>query len=234
MNAQLPLALRYPPDQRFDTFVGAPDGAIAQLQALAIDGRDAIHVVGAGATGKTHLSLAVCALAEAHSRTAAYLPLASATGRLRDALEALHDRDLVALDGIDAVAGIREDEIAMFDFHNRMRDSRNALIYTSRAAPSELRFVLPDLHSRLSQCARVTLASLDDPGRRTVLQRCAERRGLQIDSNAIEWLLNHVDRDLASLTTLLDQLDRASLAAQRRITVSFLRQMPGVKEAGSA
>ena len=32
---QLPLALRYPPDQRLETFVRAPAGAIAQLQDLA-------------------------------------------------------------------------------------------------------------------------------------------------------------------------------------------------------
>jgi DnaA family protein len=36
-----------------------------------------------------------------------------------------------------------------------------------------------------------------------------------------------VGRDLASLTALLDRLDRASLAAQRRITVPFLRQTLG-------
>ncbi|HWU69814.1 MAG TPA: DnaA regulatory inactivator Hda, partial [Pseudoxanthomonas sp.] len=27
----MPLALRYPPDQRFDSFVAAPAGALAQL-----------------------------------------------------------------------------------------------------------------------------------------------------------------------------------------------------------
>ncbi|MFS2045907.1 hypothetical protein ACEN9Z_17975, partial [Stenotrophomonas geniculata] len=29
---QLPLALHYPRDQRLETFIGAPDGALAQLQ----------------------------------------------------------------------------------------------------------------------------------------------------------------------------------------------------------
>jgi len=36
-----------------------------------------------------------------------------------------------------------------------------------------------------------------------------------------------VERDMAGLTALLDRLDRASLAAQRRITVPFLRQLLG-------
>lgn len=234
MIAQLPLALRYPPDQRFDTFVAAPEGAIAQLQALATGSDDAIYLVGAAATGKTHLAIAACASAEARSRIAAYLPLASATGRLRDALHALHARDLVALDGIDAVAGNRDDEIALFDFHNRARDAGRALVYTARAAPVALPLTLPDLRSRLSQCTRITLASLDDTGRRTVLQLRAGRRGLQLDDTAMDWLLKRAGRDLASLTALLDRLDRASLAAQRRITVPFLRQVLGGGRGGSS
>ena len=32
---QLPLALRYPPDQRLESFIAAPPGAIAQLWVLA-------------------------------------------------------------------------------------------------------------------------------------------------------------------------------------------------------
>jgi DnaA family protein len=227
VTSQLPLALRYPPDQRFDTFVAAPAGAIAQLHALCAGSNDAIYLVGAAATGKTHLAIAACALAEAHSRTAAYLPLASAAGRLRDALDALHDRDLVALDGVDAIAGDRDDEIALFDFHNRIRDAGKALVYVARAVPTALPLALPDLRSRLSQCTHIALAPLDDAGRRTVLQLRAARRGLQLDDTAIDWLLKHVDRDLASLTALLDRLDRASLAAQRRITVPFLRQVLG-------
>lgn len=225
MIAQLPLALRYPPDQRFDTFVAAPTGAIAQLHALAAGSDDAICLVGTAATGKTHLAIAACALAESQSRTAAYLPLASATGRLRDALHALHDCDLVALDGIDAIAGDRDDEIALFDFHNRARDAGKALVYTARSVPAMMPLVLPDLRSRLSQCTHIALAPLDDAGRRTVLQLRATRRGLQLDDAAIDWLLKRVDRDLSSLTALLHRLDRASLAAQRRITVPFLRQV---------
>ena len=126
-GAQLPLALRFPPDQRFETFVGAPDGALAQLRALAGSaGADWLYLAGAGSTGKSHLALAACGHAQELGRRVAYLPLASAAGRLDDALAALHDYDLVALDGLDAVAGRRADEQALFDFHNRARDAGTA------------------------------------------------------------------------------------------------------------
>lgn len=226
MSAQLPLALRYPPDQRFETFVGAA-AAIATLRALCEGVGDWTYLDGAAGTGKTHLALAACAQAEADARTAAYLPLATAAGRLGEALQALEGRDLVALDGLEAIAGARDDEIALFDFHNRARAAGIAVLYTARAAPAGLPLSLPDLASRLSQCVRIALPVLDDDGRAEVLRLRARRRGLQFDEAAIAWLLRHAGRDLAGLAAHLDALDRASLAAQRRITVPFLREVLG-------
>lgn len=224
---QLPLALRYPPDQRLDTFIGAAAGDIAQLRTLAEspDG-DWLFLQGPEGGGKTHLALAACAAAEAGGRRAAYLPLRAASGRLRDALDAL-EGDLIALDGLDAIAGERDDEVALFDFHNRARSAGLAVLYTAQLAPDALALILPDLRSRLSQCTRITLSLLDDAGRRAVLRDRAQRRGLVLDDAALDWLLRRVGRDVAGLTGLLDKLDRASLVAQRRITVPFLRDTLG-------
>ena len=218
---QLPLALRYPPDQRLDTFVHAPAGALAQLRALAVQdpetagyvdpgGADWVYLAGPAGVGKTHL------------------PLAAAAGRLREALHALEGNDLLALDGIEAIAGSREDEVALFDTHNRARQAGAAVLYAARENPDALALSLPDLRSRLSQCTRIVLAPLDDDGRAQVLRQRAQRRGLALEEAALDWLLKRLDRDLGGLTQALDRLDRASLAAQRRITVPFLRQTLGV------
>lgn len=227
-GGQLPLALRFPPDQRFETFVAPPPGALAQLAALAGGReRDWLYLAGPAGTGKTHLALAACAHAQEHGQRVAYVPLASAAGRLEDALAALDGYGLVALDGLEAAAGHRADEQALFDFHNRARDAGTGVLYAARAQPSELPLTLPDLGSRLGQCTRIRLQVLDDEGRREVLRVRARRRGLQVDEAAIDWLLKRADRDLGSLTGLLDRLDRESLAAQRRVTVPFLRQVLG-------
>jgi DnaA-homolog protein len=226
LGPQLPLALRYPPDQRFESFIAPPAGALPALSALATKaGADWVYLSGASRTGKTHLALAVCAAAEQQGRRAAYLPLAAAAGRMRDALDALEGHGVVALDGLDAIAGVREDEVALFDFHNRARSSGLNVLYTARSIPDDIGLVLPDLRSRLQQCLRLVLDPLDDDGRRDVLRDRAQRRGLVLEDAALDWLLTRTDRDLGALVVLLDRLDRASLAAQRRITVPFLRQV---------
>lgn len=227
-SRQLPLALRFPPDQRLDTFVAAPPGGIAQLRALATHpGADWCYLAGAPGSGKTHLALGACAEAESAGRRAAYLPLRTAAGRVHEALEALDGAEVAALDDLDAIAGERAAEVALFDFHNRMRATGAAVLYTAAVAPDALPLSLPDLRSRLAQCTRVSLPMLDDEGRREVLRTRARRRGLAVDDAALDWLLRRVGRDLGGLTRLFDRLDRAALAAQRRLTVPFLREALG-------
>ncbi|WP_330946412.1 DnaA regulatory inactivator Hda [Thermomonas sp. LB-4] len=229
---QLPLALRAPPDQRLSRYVDAPVGLPEALHALAVGGAAAgLYLHGAHATGKTHLLLATCAEAEAAAARAVYLTLQGLRGHVRAAVEGLERAELVAVDDVDAVAGSRDDEVALFDLHNRLHDAGRGVLYAADAAPDALPLVLPDLRSRLAQCARWTLPVLDDAGRAELLRQRAAARGLDLDDAALEWLLRRCSRDLGSLTAIFERLDRASLAAQRRLTVPFLRQ---VLEAGQA
>ncbi len=227
---QLPLALRAPPDQRLSRYVGAPAGLSEALRTLAAGSAAAgIYLHGAHATGKTHLLLATCAEAEAAGARAAYLTLRGLHGHVRAAVEGLERAALVAVDDVAAVAGNRDDEVALFDLHNRLHDAGRGVLYAADAAPDALPLVLPDLRSRLAQCARWALPVLDDAGRAELLRQRAAARGLDFDEAALEWLLRRCSRDLGSLTAIFERLDRASLAAQRGLTVPFLRQ---VLEAG--
>lgn len=221
---QLPLSLRAPPDQRLDAFLGQPVVRDAVRAAARGDSRDWLFLAGPAGSGKSHLLLAACAEAASAGRRAAYLPLPAFAGRLGEALAQQEGFDLVCLDGLDAIAGNAADEEALFHFHNRARAGGGVVLYAARGNPAALGIVLPDLVTRLGQCVRLTLEPLDEAGRRDVLRERAARRGLELDDAVLDYLLRRVDRDLASLTRLLDTLDRASLAAQRRITIPFLRQ----------
>lgn len=228
-SPQLPLTPRYPPDQRFDTYLDGRPETVALLRALAHGARaDRVFVSGPAGSGKTHLLLATCAAAADHGVRAAYLPLAEFATRLTDALAAQEGAALVCIDGIEAIAGVREAEIALFDCHNRVQAAGGALVYAAAATPAQLPLVLPDLRSRLAQCVQLPLLALDEEGRRRVLRQRAAARGLSIDDAVLDYLFKRIGRDLGTLTVLLDRLDRESLAAQRRLSVPFLRQTLGL------
>ena len=124
LGPQLPLALRYPPDQRLETWLDVSAGGIPGRLAWLATGasRDPVFLQGTNGTGKTHLLLATCAAAEAAGRSARYVALARLRGHARIAFEGLEHADLVAVDGVDEIAGSRHDEVALFDLHNRLRE----------------------------------------------------------------------------------------------------------------
>ena len=99
------------------------------------------------------------------------------------------------------------------------------MIYAATAMPLALGIGLPDLVSRLEQCTRLALQAPDEATRREILRERAARRGLELDDAVLDFLFKRVGRDLGSLTALLERLDRASLATQRRITIPFVRSV---------
>jgi DnaA family protein len=179
---------------------------------------------GASGSGKSHLLLAACQLAHEAGRTVQYLPLKA----LREhavVLRGVAGSEFIALDGLDALAGDPEAEHALFDLYNRARAEGTALIFAAEAVPSQLPLSLPDLRSRLGACTQFALKSLDDVERREVLKKQASLRGIELDDTVLDWLFARYVRDLGALLDLLDRLDQASLAAQRRVTVPFLRSL---------
>jgi DnaA family protein len=224
MTAQLPLSLRWPRRQRFEHFhAGANAAAVAALGELATKkGAPWLYLSGPSGSGKSHLLLAACQAASEARRTVQYLPLKALKDQA-SVIRGVAGSELLALDDLDALAGQPDAEHALFDLYNRARAEGTALLFAAEAVPAQLSLKLPDLRSRLGACTQFALKSLDDAERREVLRRQAALRGIELDDAVLDWLFARYVRDIGALLDLLDRLDQASLAAQRRITVPFLR-----------
>jgi DnaA family protein len=224
MIPQLPLALRWPRRQRFEHFhAGANAAALAAVQTLSQEpGAAWVYLHGANGSGRSHLLMAACQAASAVGRGVQYLPL-TALADPAAALRGVAGSELLALDDLGAIAGNRDAEHALFDLYNRARAEGSALLFAADTTPAQLGIELPDLRSRLGACTQFALKTLDDDERRAVLKAQAAARGIELDDNVLDWLFARYARDLGALLDLLDKLDQASLAAQRRITIPFLR-----------
>jgi DnaA family protein len=226
MIPQLPLALRWPRRQRFEHFhAGANAAALAAVARLAREpGTPWLYLHGSAGCGKSHLLMAACQAAGEAGRSVQYLPLAKLAD-LAAAIRGVAGSALLALDDLGAIAGQREAEHALFDLYNRAKAEGAALLFAAEATPTQLGLGLPDLRSRLGACTQFALKPLDDAERRDVLKAQAGLRGIELDEGVLDWLFARHTRDLGALLDLLDRLDQASLAAQRRVTIPFLREL---------
>ena len=93
--------------------------------------------------------------------------------------------------------------------------------------------MLPDLVSRFSRLPLFKISPLEDSRRIEALQLRARHRGLDLPGDAAQYLLHRSSRDMASLYGLLDKLDSESLIAQRRLTIPFVREVLGLRQADS-
>jgi DnaA-homolog protein len=219
---QLPLGVRLAESARFGSFVAGPNREALELLAGDSPPR-LLWVWGRIGTGKTHLLQASCAAVGAGGGAAAYVELQTVgTPGLLEGFEAL---DLVCLDGLERVSDDAAWNAAIFRLHTLMQDGAGRLYVASTGPPAALRFRLPDLRSRLLAAPVHQLHELDEHDRIAVLEQRAARLGLVLPSESAAYLVHRMPRDMHSLCAALDRLDVAALAAQRRLTVPFLRQV---------
>ncbi|SVJ79973.1 Chromosomal replication initiator protein DnaA [Klebsiella pneumoniae] len=125
------------------------------------------------------------------------------------------------------LVGKREWEEGLFHLFNRLRDTGRRLLLAASKSPRELQVKLPDLKSRLTMALIFQLHGLSDEDKLRALQLRASRRGLHLTDEVGRFILNRGSRSMNSLFDLLEQLDRASLQAQRKLTIPFLKETLG-------
>ena len=231
-GGQLALPVTLADHATFDNFLGAGnERAVATLAAPDSIIGNALWLWGESGVGKSHLLQAHCA---AH-RDSAYLTADQLKALTPAALDGFERFARVCVDDVDRLLGDAAWERALFALYNALADRQGAMLVASRAAPRQVAFVLPDLVSRLRSGMQIALTALDDDGRLAALRLRAALRGVELPDRTGRYLLSHYRRDMVSLCALLDQLDLASLAARRKLTVPFVRaQLAAPRDGGSA
>lgn len=229
---QLPLGVRLRDDATFANYYpGANAAALGYVERLceADAGwtESLIYLWGGEGVGRSHLLQAACLRFEQRGESVVYLPLAEVVDFGPQVLDNLEQCELVCLDDLDAVAGRAEWEEALFHLFNRLRDSGRRLLLAAAAAPRELPLGLADLQSRLTLALVFQLHSLSDEDKLRALQLRASRRGLHLTDEVGRFILTRGERSMSALFELLERLDQASLQAQRKLTIPFLKETLG-------
>jgi DnaA family protein len=194
---QLLLDFTRAPEPTLENFVPGGNGEMLDALRAAIAGRPAERVMylwGESAAGKTHLARAFDRAVE---------------GR----------RGVRILDDVESL-----DEAAQAELFNAFVDKAFAfLLVTASSAPRDLA-LRRDLATRLASGLTYRVLPLTDAEKGEALSRHARSRGFELPAEALAYLLTHARRDMGSLMSALDAIDRYSLENRRSVTVPLLKE----------
>ena len=227
MTNQLTLGVSLKDEATFANYYPGNNGPLIQTLQNAVTGvgERVIYFCGSGGEGCTHLLQACCHKANRQQFTSQYLPLRSLIAYSPVVLEGLENLQLVCIDDFQLIAGRPEWEEAFFHFYNRMHDAGGRLLVAANVLPKFLGLQLPDLVSRLSWGVVFQLQPLTDMEKMTVLVMRAERRGMTLSEEVGKFILKHCPRHMSTLFSALEALDKTSLAAQRKLTIPFVKSV---------
>ncbi len=196
---QLLLDIEAPPQPSIENFVvGSNAEALNSLQ-LAMRGNAQtrfIYLWGETGSGKTHL------------------------------LEALQQitngQNVQVVDDVQSLSD--EQQIALFNTYNQLRENGGTLITAGIAAPTQMG-LRDDLATRLAWGLTYQLHPLSDEEKALALKNYANARSMKLPDEVIEYCLRYLRRDLPSLISTISALDLWSRTNKRAVTIPLLKQL---------
>ena len=228
MKDQLALTLKLPDQNILENYYpGKNQHALQQVtQAASGQGEFLTYLWGKSGVGATHLLQGACHYAVQQGLAAMYVNLAHCHHLPVQVLHGLEQLQLLCLDEIQAIHGAPAWQEAIFHLYNRMRAKPNSrLIVAANGPVASLPIPLADLTSRLAWGITYQLLPLSDEEKLAVLQSRAKARGLCLSEDVGNFILRRCVRTMGDLFYILEKLDIASLAAQRRLTVPFVKSI---------
>ncbi len=215
---QLPLAIGRAPMRTFDNFLpGANALAIAHVRELP-QRSTPLFLWSPSGGGKTHLLQALGASVQAQGGRVAWFDADSPPPWEFDAADAL-----VVFDDCDRFDALQQH--AAFSVFVEATTRAIPIAAAGRVPPVDLASMREDLRSRLGWGHVFALEPLGEADARAVLRREADRRGVFLSDDVMDYLLTRFARDLKHLMTLVDRLDEFSLSTKRAITVPLVKRM---------
>lgn len=214
---QIPLAIANEPVRSFESYVaGANAAALAHLRGVTQQAAP-VYLWGASGVGKTHLLQALASHVHQLGGRVSWFSAATPTPWSFD-----EGVTLIVFDDCDGFDETQQQ--AAFALFVEATTHRIPIAAAGRVPPVDLP-LRDDLRTRLGWGHVFALLPLAESEARAAMRREADRRGLFLSDDVMDYLLTRFARDLKHLMAVLDRLDEFALVHKRAITVPLLKQM---------
>ena len=221
---QLPLGITTDREATFENFFTTESNQqiLSHLKHFLSGDEPFIYIWGEQSSGVTHLLSAV----QMQSLNTQYLPMKELLPYPPESItDTLEQMDLICIDDIEVVAGNTAWETALFHLYNRLMLNQKKILVGSHFSPRQLPLQIADLQSRLQYGLVFKIEVLSNEEKISAMQMRAKRLGLNLSEEVANYLILRLQRSASTLFAALNQLDSASLAEQRKLTIPFAKKV---------
>ena len=226
----------------FDTFVGGEPNKLARTAGIAIAKQpgftafNPLFIYGGSGVGKTHLANAIGNRVRVYNTQARVLYVSANTFKLQYQDAALNNRipdflnfyqsvDVLIVDDIQYLAGLKGTQDTFFHIFNYLQQSRKQLILTSDCSPIELKDIEQRLLTRFKWGLSAEIKRPDYELRRNILLSKMHRDGISLSEDVVNFIANNVRESVRDLEGILASLLAHSTLTDREIDLTLAEQV---------
>lgn len=215
-----PTYTRLNPDYVFDSFIEGGNNRLARATALAVaqnpgHSYNPLFIYGGAGLGKTHLLHAIGHVALANHIN---VICTSAEQFTNEFVNALHDKStkefrhkyrnigMLLIDDIQFISGKEQTEESFFHTFNELHNINRQIVITSDCAPRAMPLLEERLRSRFEWGLIVDLQPPSLETRLAILQSKAQRIGVNIDFEVLEFIAHQAQHNIRELEGSLNRV----------------------------
>ena len=115
-------------------------------------------------------------------------------------------------------------EIDLFNLYNSSKDNSSKLILRENSLTRKI-ILLPDLKSRINSNIELVMPKLTDKDKKHIIEIELIKRGLSIKEKNLDFIMNHSSRNLETLQTLVNKLDKLTMERKKNISIPLIKEL---------
>ena len=115
-------------------------------------------------------------------------------------------------------------EIDLFNLYNSSKVNNSKLILRENSL-TQKNILLPDLKSRINSNIELVIPRLTDKDKKLIIEIELIKRGLSIKEKNLDFIMNHSSRNLETLQTLVNKLDKLTMERKKNISIPLIKEL---------
>lgn len=180
-----------------------------------------LFIYGPKGCGKSHLAHLFIDKVRAFSEKPINAKIVAASSvHSRNVKRLVQENSVLVIENVEP----KNDNEALFHLFNLFNTPDRYMLWTAETAPSQMKFPLKDLYTRLKMLPCVKISEPDDVMLQMLIVKLFDDRQIKISPEILSYIINNAPRSFAYIEALVEEIDKISLAYQAAVNYTIIKQ----------